>query len=226
METAVDNNSSAHSWTASPGVPPTVDEVTDMILKASVSGQDLRFTAERLLSSVIPPLDEAEKLNHERLDSPMWLRRVLRRQARINRLLRESAQSQLVFLNGLKGVRGRALLKPAFHALEEASRLSGRRNGPGFVRRLSRPQAEINEWISLAIRVMADWVTDPERGLSGRDAAEPVIWHAREAEYLSGRRKKRLRYVRRMKADQYQINRCAIVALRSIVGLFVSGGRK
>jgi hypothetical protein len=208
------------------GLPPTAAEIPMMILAALESQADAFSASGALLSSVIPLLDEAEKLNNERLDSPRWLRRVLRRQARINRLVREAAQSLLTFLSGMKGVHGRALLQPSFAAIEEAERLSRRRSGPGFIRRLTRPQSEINECVMSAICVMAEWVTDGEKGFANPETAKLILWHVREAEYLSGRRKKRLRYIRRVKADQYQINRCGIIALRSIVGLFVPGGRK
>ena len=213
-------------WKISQGRLPSVAEIVGIVRREVARPAGIAGNAILSATSAIVPLDEAEKLNRAHLDSPKWYRRVLRKQGRIDRLLRESAENLSLFLGSLPAVSGKAVLKDAEADLNAVLAIMAEERGPSICRRLRRPQSEINERLSRAVRILAGWTLAPERGLlapgdDGKKQAGVILWHADEAEYLAGRHKNHRPLVRRSMCDQFQINRCMIIALRKTAEIFI-----
>jgi hypothetical protein len=228
METAASNRKAAESWRVSEGVPLATEEIARAILRAA---ERPRENAENVVCSAsvaVIPLDEAENLTYAHRDAPKWYRRIMRKQGRIDRLVRAAALNLFLFLNSLPKATGKVVLNDAKAELDAVESLMHSERGPSLLRRLRRPQSEINEHLSRAVAILVRWVIAPERGFvpSGEDGAKltgMLRWHAKEAEYLSLRRKHRKPIVRRYMCDQYQLNRCLIIAIRKTAELFIKG---
>jgi hypothetical protein len=219
------NNSEA-PWKISPGRSPSVAEIAGIVRREVARPAGIADNAILSVTSAIVPLDEAEKLNRARVDSPGWYRRVMRKQGRIDRLVRESAENLRLFLGSLPKVAGKAVLDDAKTELDAVFSIMANERGPSVCRRLRRPQSEINERLSRAVSILAGWILTPERGLlepgeDGKKQTGVIRWHAEEAEYLSGRHRKHSPLVRRSMCDQFQINRCMIIALRKTAEIFI-----
>lgn len=226
MGTAANNDSDAAQWVVAQGLSLTVGEVVAMVECAAKRPRIKADYAVYSVSTMAGPLNVAEALTNERVNTPKWYRRIMRKQGRIDRLMREAAVNLADFLDRMPKANGKAAIKDALTELDAVAELMRGERGPSLIRRLRRPQCEINEHLSRAVTILSEWAIAPERGFvpadeDGARLAESIRWHSNEATYLSMRRKTRRAIVRRYMCDQFQINRCAIIALRMIAGLFI-----
>lgn len=224
MQTAADNHESAVPWQIQPGTPPSLGEVVAIVSRA-VENQKERGPSAFPITQALPFLDDAEKLTYERSNSASWIRRVARKQGRIDRRLREALEAILCHLGGRSGLPGRGNLKAVRAEIDQVADLMHGEKGHPLLRRIRRPQCAINEHLSRAVKILAEWSVDPERGFLGEGEADTrlrndILWHANEAAHFAGRHHGHSVFIRRMKTDQFQIDRCLVIALRLMVGAY------
>jgi hypothetical protein len=92
------------------------------------------------------------------------------------------------------------------------------------MRRLRRPQKDLNDALDSAVTLLMDYVLEPERKLfvvneKTNAIIEQLHWHVREAGFRNYLNLDRSHWIRRIFRDQYLINRCHIVSLRLLCEL-------
>ncbi len=166
------------------------------------------------LAAVEGPMAEADSLNHWNVERPHWLRRMLRKQGRINRRLRDACEA----LGGALGDRAASL--ETLRAREHFWRASQHQHsgfGPALLRRLSRRQWAFNHELSEGLRAVAAEIRvrfPPSGDAQVQESLGHLDWHVAEAAHLNRQGRGLLRLWQRARRDQFMINRCHTVALK------------
>ncbi|MFA5256918.1 MAG: hypothetical protein WC360_02100 [Opitutales bacterium] len=225
----VEHAEGSGNWFVLKPVPPTVNSVFQTVCASAA-----------FVEKGIPPLpwrvcdigvllEEVERLNNLNLALPPWLRRILRSQGRINRILCSCAEACLDVLDDFADVAAPGELAQARHDLFEARQVNRSSGSSALSRRVNRRQSAFNEMLNgVVFRAGNCAIASAEiRACCGSTVPEWVEqfrWHVKEGRFLSSRRAKRPAWHRRVKARQQDINRCHIIAIRLLNG-FLSTDR-
>ena len=167
---------------------------------------------------------EADSLNNRDSGLPGFLRRILRRQGRINRTIVAAADAVFEEIEAISVSLNAEDLAKIREKLDRALALNSKARGNELMRRVNRPQAQLNGELNAALSVLSSYVTEKGRNLypcDDRSASveSALFWHVREAAYRNGLRAKSPGFFRRIGTDQFLINRCHIIVIRLICEL-------
>lgn len=173
------------------------------------------------MSVLLAPLDAAEALNNANADRRPAVRRVLCKQGRISRRIIEAAE---VLENMLQFLTSSGERENLYHARQELDVAKVLLHLPHstFLKRPRRPQAQVNEHLCAALSHFGSFVLDARPAPQDADGAklvEDIRWHVREAAYQTSLWASLKPLPRRLKTNQYEINRCQIISIRLMARL-------
>ncbi len=200
------------------------NQLVNMMLQhwriASASGvrvdQSGRWNQHEFMARVL----EADALNNANANLPTWLRRTLRKQSRINRMLHTAAGGFLLELK--RGGKNQELTEQCEGHIERAREITHAGKGPGFIKRITRDQEAFNRQIAIVLELMERLVDERWDGSKPKPSiTKDVHWHLREAIHLNESNAKHPGIWRRLRRNQYMINLCLIVAIKHMPELFL-----
>ena len=213
------NNCDAVLGLVTEGLAPTRREVRDAVRGASVVSARRGMSGIVFVAGVLHLLAEADSLNNNNCDQASLWRRVMRKQGRINRMIICAADEMLKAVGDSPCKRDSGVLADVSEHLLNARGLNSQARGNAYMRRINRPQKDLNDALNSAVALLMDYVLDPERGMfvptdKTNALAEHLRWHVKEAGYRNYLNFDRSPWMRRILCDQYLVNRCHIVSLR------------
>lgn len=165
-------------------------------------------------------MNTAQALNEAHHHLPEMLRRLLRKQGRIDRALTTAAEQllQLLMSNGKVAQSASDQVENAERVLVEARFIQHSGRGKGIIKRIHRDQGGYNRAIAEACRYLARGLRQTLYSRDEEDAGinshfEHMDWHIKEAFHLQTQYESAPAIIRRARRKQFQINRCIIVAL-------------
>jgi hypothetical protein len=206
-------------WSVIDGKPVSLAEIEAAITASAETAACEPSGSKAYVAPAMTLIADADALNNDGEKLPKLLRRALRRQGRINRTIVSAAKTLLEEVGAFNVRKDAGALAKIHEALDGALALNSMARGNEYMRRIRRPQSELNNRINLALETLAGYLTDKTRAMYARTGRTPqleeaLLWHVREAAYRNGLHAARSRYVRRWRTDQFIINRCHIISIR------------
>ncbi len=213
------NSETSKVWTIRAGRAESSAELFAILLEtASNTTRSAAGNPSALFS--FEAIDVAERLNSANVKLLKPLRRSMRKQGRINRMLCEGS-AEMADAIGRLGLFADAELKAKlYEGFAKARHLNHSARGSPLARRIRRPQDAFNASLNDAISILAGLVMNNKfKGLD--DAAfiekcEHLRWHIKEVRHQLDIVEHRPALLRRIMRNQYEINRCQIISLQLI----------
>lgn len=208
-------------WTAVPGAVFGAETLQRRIRAAQAHAHAVAPAVAG--AAVARLIAQADALNNRNSERPAWMRRILRKQGRINQRIRDAAE--VVVNEAAEADPSMADLPQVREHVWRAQVCNHTGRGPALLRRLLRRQSHFNASLNdglgaLERSVTARLTADAPPPLDVAEQFDHLRWHIAEAHHLnSAARSGPLRFWRRIRRDQFMINRCHIVAVRILGAL-------
>ena len=171
-------------------------------------------------------LVETDILNNCNAGRSPLLRRIMRKQGRINRTIVTAAETLTREIEEVTVDKDCEALDSVRERLTHALALNSSARGNQYMRRLKRPQRELNDALNAALAILTDYVLDRKHGLCAASEGasrieEELRWHLKEAAWRNSQPSGRYEWLRRLRRDQFLVNRCHIIAVRLLCRLLL-----
>jgi len=224
---ALEHAEEPDNWFVLKPIPPTVKSVFQTVRASATFVARGSGPVPWRVCDIDGLLNETDHLNSLNLKLPTWLRRILRSQGRINRMLCSCVEECLDSLDDSADAASSGELAQARRALFQARQINHSSGGFALSRRVNRRQLAFNDMLNEAVVCAGNCAIDSAElraswGSAEEEQVEHFHWHVKEACVLSSSGTKRPAWHRRVKARQQEINRCHIIAVRLLGGFLTT----